>query len=61
MRKSEMTNAQLLNSLENACFQVANHPSRKSALEQLRKVEDEIAKRLEISSEDLEKIRRAEL
>lgn len=61
MRKSEMTNAQLLNSLENACFQVANHPGRKSALEQLGKLEDEIAKRLEISSEDLAKIRRAEL
>ena len=56
-----MTSAQLLNSLENACFQVANYPSRKTAHEQLRKLENEIAKRLEISSEDLEKIRRAEL
>lgn len=61
MRKSEMTNAQLLNSFENACFQVANYPNKKSALDNLSKLETEMAKRLQISNEELDKIRNASL
>ena len=61
MRKSELTNAQLLNSFENACFQLAHHPSRKYTQEEYNKLEIEISKRLSISAEELDAIRRVEI
>ena len=53
MRFSKLNGTDLLKRFETACFNVANYPSNKSHADEFRRLEKEIAKRLEANVDDL--------
>lgn len=54
MRKSQMTNAQLIKAFENACFRFTNYPSNKTIAANYAALRTELAKRLGVPQEDIE-------
>ena len=56
MRKSQMTNIELLQAFEIACFQITNYPNNKAKSKEFSLLEKELAKRLNISDEELKEI-----
>lgn len=53
----DITNAQLLERFEIACFRVTNYPRNKDIVKEMARVEREIARRLGVTDEELESIR----
>ena len=56
MKIRELTNAELIRAFENACFLACNYPSNKSKQLQLRKLENELARRLNVRIDELREL-----
>ena len=53
MRFSKVNGTELLRRFETACFHVANYPTNQAHAEEFKRLEKEIAKRLEANVEEL--------
>ena len=58
MKVKDCTNAGLLKRFEDVCFMIANYPKNKGYYDELRRVEDELARRLGITKEELTRMRK---
>lgn len=56
MKPDELTNVQLLTEFELICFRITINPNHKGAAKEFKQLEKEIAKRLNITEEELEQV-----